>query len=294
MSKQGIAQEAQTGFAEASAYDTYRPSYPEEAVSKLVEELKIAGKDDAVVADMAAGTGKFTELLARRPEKFKILAIEPHDGMRAELDKKRLAGVEVIKGTAEDLSALADDSLDAMIVAQAFHWFATMDVLKVFYRVIKPTGTLGMIWNIEEYNAPKSWETSSSWEAKVRDLTWTRDDNRPRYRHEKWRQVFDEQLKGDPMSLLSLADPLFSMPLGENSIPFETWLEKEDIFKRYMTISHNAILEGEEREKTRKIFFDAIDADDVKTDEKGRVAVHGHTLFMWTTRIPGEPLKSGG
>lgn len=82
------------------------------------------------------------------------------------------------------------------------------------------------------------------------------------------------------------------MPLGEGSVPFEIWLSKEDIWKRYRTISHIAILEGKELEQTRKTFFDAM--KDTQTDEQGRVPVHGRTVFSWTTRIPGEPLKSGG
>lgn len=142
-------------------------------------------------------------------------------------------------------------------------------------------------------NAPQSWEIpSGQWEGAVRDLTWTFDDQKPRYRHEKWRQVFDNQLKSNPFSLVTSADPLFSMPLGESSVPFEIWLTKEGLWKRYRTISHIAILEGERLESTKKTFFDAM--KESPTDEQGRVAAHGHTVFYWTTRIPGEPLRSGG
>jgi predicted methyltransferase len=113
-----IAQEAHTGFAASSAYDTYRPSYPAEAVSQLLSALKVAGVAGATIADLAAGTGKFTELLAVRPEHYKIIAIEPHDGMREQLEKKKLRGVIVLNGTAENMSEIADGSLDALVVAQ--------------------------------------------------------------------------------------------------------------------------------------------------------------------------------
>lgn len=82
------------------------------------------------------------------------------------------------------------------------------------------------------------------------------------------------------------------MPLGEGHVPFEIWLSKEDAWKRYRTISHIAVLEGEELEQTRKRFFDAM--KDSPTDEQGKVKVHGRTVFAFTTRIPGEPLRSGG
>jgi len=168
-----------------------------------------------------------------------------------------------------------------------------------------------MIWNIENCkqpmcsrpftriadhpidNAPQSWEIpAGQWEAAVRDLTWSLDDNRPRYRHLRWRQVFDDQLKGNPLSIVTGADPLFSMPLGESSVPFEIRLSKEDVWKRYRTISHINVLEGEKLEQTRKTFFEAM--EDSPTDEQGRIAVHGYTVFAWTTKIPGEPLSSGG
>ena len=50
---------ASSGFgAEADAYERARPSYPPDAVAWIVDALGIApGRD---VADVAAGTGKFT------------------------------------------------------------------------------------------------------------------------------------------------------------------------------------------------------------------------------------------
>ena len=114
----GIRQQAQTGFAAAAAYDAYRPSYPAEAVQQLLEACEVADVERAKIADLAAGTGKFTELLVRRPEKYAILAIEPHDGMRAELEKKELRGVTVVKGTAENMPEVPDEDLAAVIASQ--------------------------------------------------------------------------------------------------------------------------------------------------------------------------------
>ena len=62
------------GFGrEAEAYERSRPSYPPEAVAWLVHHLGI--RPGAVVADLAAGTGKFTRLLM--PTGATVLAIEP-------------------------------------------------------------------------------------------------------------------------------------------------------------------------------------------------------------------------
>lgn len=85
---------------------------------------------------------------------------------------------------------------------------------------------------------------------------------------------------------------MFSLPLGEDIVPFETWLSKEDIWSRYRTLSQIAILEGQELERVHKEFFQAIDT--AEENEDGKVAVHGRTFFAWTSRIPGQPLRSGG
>lgn len=132
--------------------------------------------------------------------------------------------------------------------SQAFHWFATKDVLKELHRVLKPHGALGLLWNIEDYNAPRDHEAATPWEAKIQDLTWSFDDKEPRFRHLQWRKVFDEQSKSTPLSLIIASEQYFSLPLGEYQEPFTTWLPKEKVWERYSTISHIAVLEGEARE----------------------------------------------
>lgn len=71
------------GFQNASSYDKHRPSYPPEAVARLLKHLQVHGVKRARVVDLAAGTGKFTELLVGRDEDFEILAVEPHSGTQA-------------------------------------------------------------------------------------------------------------------------------------------------------------------------------------------------------------------
>jgi ubiquinone/menaquinone biosynthesis C-methylase UbiE len=109
---------AQKGFSDANAYDTHRPSYPPEAVSALLQKLEIDNGFHARIVDLAAGTGKFTELLAGREEEYKIIAVEPHDGMRGLLEAKQLKRVSVVKGMANDMKAVERGWADAAIVAQ--------------------------------------------------------------------------------------------------------------------------------------------------------------------------------
>lgn len=57
--------------------------YPPEAMTRFLKHLQVDGVKCARIVDLAAGTGKFTELLAARDEVFDILAVEPHNGAYA-------------------------------------------------------------------------------------------------------------------------------------------------------------------------------------------------------------------
>ncbi|CAI6341467.1 unnamed protein product [Periconia digitata] len=144
-----LSQKAVEGFAQAALYDQHRPSYPDEAVTALLEAAKLIGLDAASLVDLAAGTGKFTEALAARPERFRTLAVEPHAQMREQLARKNLDDVTVAEGYSTAIPA-ASETIDAVFVAQAFHWFANRESLHEIHRVLKPLGVLGLIWNAED------------------------------------------------------------------------------------------------------------------------------------------------
>jgi SAM-dependent methyltransferase len=122
---------AQSGFQAASSYDAHRPSYPPEAFQKLLEVTNLlpsqyAQKTKRVVLDLAAGTGKMTVLLASHRDSLRssesdldidLVAVEPHEDMRKELERKELPEVKVLVGTADDLP-FKPNSLDVVIAAQ--------------------------------------------------------------------------------------------------------------------------------------------------------------------------------
>lgn len=112
---------ASAGFRNATAYDAHRPSYPASAVDSLLLRLRISGVAGAKVVEIASGTGKFTELLVARAEGFAVAAVEPHAGMREQLERKALRGVQVLDGHAGSVP-VADGWGDACVAAQAFHW----------------------------------------------------------------------------------------------------------------------------------------------------------------------------
>ncbi|KAL7950584.1 S-adenosyl-L-methionine-dependent methyltransferase [Trichoderma barbatum] len=270
-------QASSTGFKDAKAYDTHRPSYPTEAVESLLTRLNVAGKSKARIIDLAAGTGKFTELLSARPEEYEILAVEPTESMRETLVEKKLRGVEVKEGTAEKMD-VEDAWADGIVVAQAFHWFANEVALAEIHRVLKPGGTLALIWNVDDYNKPASWKAGSKWEQALNARIFTLPDfGPPRFRNSEWPRLFDRQAES--------AKPLFSTPIGEEKLPWTVWLEKAAVWDRVHTLSQVFILEGEDKVAFKKAFDEEVNESNGEFNEKGEVGVHGVTLLAWSKKL---------
>jgi SAM-dependent methyltransferase len=137
------------GFsAGAGAYEKGRPSYPDDAVATLARELDL--RSGRRVLDLAAGTGKLTRLLV--PSGVDIVAVEPIAEMRAQFAAV-LPGVPVLDGRAEHIP-LVDDDVDAVTVAQAFHWFDFDVACHEIARVLRPGGRLGLVWNERDTRTP--------------------------------------------------------------------------------------------------------------------------------------------
>jgi SAM-dependent methyltransferase len=118
------------------AYERARPTY---ALEPLLAALLLAGCGDlGDVADLAAGTGKLTRVLA--PHASSIVAIEPSASMR-EAFQLALPDVAVIDGRAEEIP-LPDASLDLLAVGEAFHWFRPAPAIAEIARVLRPGGAL--------------------------------------------------------------------------------------------------------------------------------------------------------
>jgi SAM-dependent methyltransferase len=128
----------------ADVYERGRPDYPSAAVRRLVQRLDL--RPGRTVLDLAAGTGKLTRLLV--PSGANVIAVEPIREMREELER-HVRGVATMGGTAEKIP-LVDAYVDAVTVAQAFHWFRTDEALREIRRVLRPGGGLALIWNTRD------------------------------------------------------------------------------------------------------------------------------------------------
>jgi SAM-dependent methyltransferase len=126
--------------SEAAAYERGRPSYPPEAIDWL---LPPGARD---VLDLGAGTGKLTTRLVERG--LDVVAVDPLAEM-LELLSSALPDTPALLGTAEQIP-LPDNSVDAVLVAQAWHWFDPQQAIAEVARVLRPGGRLGLVWNTRD------------------------------------------------------------------------------------------------------------------------------------------------
>jgi len=182
-----VHETAVKGFARSGAlYERSRPVYSACALEHVVS-LVPRGH----VVDVGAGTGKFSKALATYGA-HRITAVEPVAGMRETLREKTSSTLTtVVEGTAEQLP-LEDASADAVVCAQAFHWFATNAALREFHRVLRPQGVLVLIWNTFDY--------SHAWLRQLEDLrSPLYDPSTPRQQTGRWRAVFPSHLFHAPL-----------------------------------------------------------------------------------------------
>ncbi|WP_328294913.1 methyltransferase domain-containing protein [Kineococcus sp. NBC_00420] len=137
----GPATDRATSFgAVAEAYERSRPSYPDEALDWLLPP------GARRVLDLGAGTGKLTRSLVARG--LEVVAVEPTPGMRGQFARV-LPDVELLDGTGEAIP-LPDASVDAVLMAQAWHWVDPDTASPEVARVLRPGGRLGLLWNVRD------------------------------------------------------------------------------------------------------------------------------------------------
>jgi SAM-dependent methyltransferase len=126
-------------------YVSGRPGYPDEAIIWLSTTFGL--KPGASIADVGAGTGISSELLLRHG--FAVVAVEPNDAMR-EAAIARLSGNPRFRAVAAPAEAttLPAAGVDAVVAAQAFHWFDRDRFRAECARILRPRGFVALLWNV--------------------------------------------------------------------------------------------------------------------------------------------------
>lgn len=216
-----IPEEAARGFQQgADAYERGRPGYAPEAVRWLCRELALG--PGRTVLDVAAGTGKLTRELV--PTGATVVAVEPVPAMRAVLERV-VPEATALDGTAEALP-VADGSVDAVVVASAFHWFDATAAAAEFHRVLRPGGRLALLWNRRRLD--------QALQEAVDEVIGRYRRRPPRPSREGWREPLE-------------SSGLFE-PAAEREVPFEQVLDADRFVDRFTSISYVAALPDRERQ----------------------------------------------
>ena len=106
-----------SGFA--NAYEEGRPEYSIELIDKLYNSYGFS--EVSIIADIGAGTGKFSKQLLDRGSK--VFGVEPNDDMRSKAQKVlgTYGRFHSVNGTA-DFTSLKDNSIDLITSAQQLNY----------------------------------------------------------------------------------------------------------------------------------------------------------------------------
>jgi SAM-dependent methyltransferase len=126
-------------------YVSGRPAYPDAVVSWLAETFGLS--PSSTIADVGAGTGISAALFLRHP--FHVVAVEPNDAMR-EAAVAALGNNPRFRAVAAPAEAttLPATSVDAVVAAQAFHWFDRAAFRAECERILRPQGVVALLWNV--------------------------------------------------------------------------------------------------------------------------------------------------
>jgi ubiquinone/menaquinone biosynthesis C-methylase UbiE len=122
----------------ADNYDRYRPGYPDELIDWLCIKTNAQ-----TVADIGAGTGKFTKALLRKS--WNVTAVEPNRDMLVKL-QRNIPQIKAIEAPAEN-TGLAEHSFDLVTAATAFHWFDEDKFREECKRILTARGRVALIFN---------------------------------------------------------------------------------------------------------------------------------------------------
>lgn len=171
---------AQQGFSQAAElYQHARPNYPQAVVEWLKQDLRL--NKYSKVIDLGAGTGKFLPYL--KQVTTDIVAVEPVHEMLQQLQVTH-PDIKVLQAQSTDIP-LESESIDAVLCAQSFHWFANIESLNEIYQLLKPSGHLGLIWNQRDENI--------DWVKKIADMLIAFEGDTPRYHSGEWKKAFEHQ-----------------------------------------------------------------------------------------------------
>lgn len=245
------------GAHNADIYSKSRPSYSSETIKQCCDIIgaytKVNNKMDALnLVELGAGTGKFTESffnyekVLNRGKKNTYVACDQSQSFLEKIDIKNTQNpldIDIIVASSNNLP-LKNNSADCILIAQAFHWMASLDSVMEMSRVLKQDAPLVLIWN--------AFDESFDWILQIENILTTyynRESKRigqfiPRYRDQVWQNIFSNEA----------VVKQFKLPLRKCTSHQVVQSSRQDILNRLVSTSVISVLP----EKERHIFFSKI------------------------------------
>ncbi|HLF69377.1 MAG TPA: class I SAM-dependent methyltransferase, partial [Actinomycetota bacterium] len=240
-------------------YERARPDYPADAVAHLIGALELGR--ETILLDLAAGTGKLTNQLTEHVST--TIAVEPLDSMRAVLSRT-VPRVQSLAGTAEAIP-LDDQSVDAVTVGQAFHWFDAPRAIAEIHRVLKSGGGLGLIWNL--------LDTRRRWVLRAEELTEPKRKGVGRMLDSGWRSHFDRTSAFEP--------------LVERWFEHRQLVDRETVLARYRSKSFIAAMDPPDQEDLMGAIGGLLDGDP-ETRDRELIEIPYRTVVFCTRAVSAD------
>lgn len=269
-------------------YDQVRPTFPDSAVDDLVFTMMGLVPGTARVLEVACGTGKFTKKLVERgfskrsdgEGEAMLVASDPSEGMikSFQLNFPTSSDPPVFQASVYDLtttpaiSSSTQAPFDAVIAAQAFHWFGTRAALRQLAAVLKPDGKLGLVWNYEDLEGLPE----TNWQVRVTLLVWGYDIHVPQYRRMTWLKAFGgpeddkaAEVQGEGKAEKDDGKQYFDMPYQEAHHRFTLTMPRASVWPYWASRSYITALPQEKQNEIQKQVEEIVYADDIPAEDLG-------------------------
>jgi SAM-dependent methyltransferase len=156
---------------------------------------------------------------------------------------KQVPEADVIAGYADNLP-LETGTIDLVVTAQAFHWFPTQAAVAEIARVLKPKGTLALVWSKRDRSDPLM--------AAIHDCLEPYRNDSPDYENTDWRAPFEAS--DAPLRLVA-----------RQHISWEDPVTLGHLKGRIRSISFIALLDEQERARVMTRLEELAGSDDDET-----------------------------
>lgn len=128
----------------ADDYARYRPGYPGEVVEEL--ERLCGLTQDWIIADIGSGTGNSARPFLEAG--YQVIGVEPNREMREAAERSLSVYPAFLSiDSAAECIPLDAQSVDLIVIGQAFHWFDIDSAVAEFQRILRPDGWVAVMWN---------------------------------------------------------------------------------------------------------------------------------------------------